>query len=162
VRELAGCHATKAPHPRAGAIELWIGISLDEYRRMSPSRVRFIRHRWPLVELRMTRWDCIAFLEEQRLPVPIKSACIGCPYRQASEWLDMREQFPDEFAQAVTFDERNRCNPLAGCGSTADQLYLWKGPDGPEPLAGADLEAAAARERRWRQLPLFVPPGWPA
>ena len=108
----------------------------------------------------MTRADCIAFLESEGLPVPVKSACIGCPYRRASEYLDLTQ---DEFAQAVEFDECNRCNPLAERGgSTADELYIYRDPlHGPVPLADADLQRAAAAEReRAVQLPLFVP-GWP-
>ena len=28
-----------------------------------------------------------------------------CPYRSDSEWLEMKENSPEEFAQAVEFDE---------------------------------------------------------
>jgi 3'-phosphoadenosine 5'-phosphosulfate sulfotransferase (PAPS reductase)/FAD synthetase len=45
LREIAGYHATEAPHPPAGEIELWLGISWDEFTRMNKSRVQFIRHR---------------------------------------------------------------------------------------------------------------------
>lgn len=155
-RELAGYHATDPPHPPVDTVEQWLGISLDEHARAKPSRVRFIRHRWPLLEKRMTRGDCITFLEEQGLPVPPKSACICCPYRQASEWLAMREEAPAEFAEACAFDEGNRHNPLAErAGSTADELYLWSAC---EPLATTDLEAWAARERKVYgvQLPMFT------
>jgi len=154
-RELAGYHATLPPHPPPGIIETWLGISLDEYTRMKHSHVKFITHRYPLVGLRIDRQDCIEWLKERGLPVPVKSACIGCPYRRASEWLEMRKQAPEEFAAAVAFDEENRHNPLAERGgSTADELYVWK--DGP--LVSADLELAAKHERVTYgfQAPMFV------
>lgn len=155
-RELAGYHATLSPHPPPGSIEMWLGISLDEYTRMKHSRVQFIVHRYPLVELRINRQDCIDWLRQRDLPVPVKSACIGCPYRRASEWLEMREQAPDEFLAAIAFDESNRHNPLAVRGkSTDDELYIWRGG---EPLASADLELAAKHERitYGTQIPMFV------
>lgn len=155
-REIAGFHPTKPPHPGKNAIEQWLGISLDEWKRMRESRVRFIHHRWPLLELNMTRQDCIAWLRERDLPIPVKSACVCCPYRNASEWIAIRDEAPEEFAAAVAFDEQNRHNPLAArAGSTADNLYIWKGC---ESLAEADLETYVARERKIHgiQIPMFL------
>jgi len=83
LREIAGYDATKPPHPPAGAIELWLGISWDEWERMNQSRVRFMVHRHPLIENKTTRNACIDYLEAHDLPVPVKSACIGCPSRRA-------------------------------------------------------------------------------
>ncbi len=154
LREIAGYHATKAPHPPAGAIEIWLGISWDEWTRMKKSRTKFIVHRWPLLEGKVTRNDCIDYLEAHDLPVPVKSACIGCPYRRASEWLEMRDDAPSEWREAVAFDESNRHNPLAARGnSTADELYVYKHA---VPLITADLEADAKREKHGKQSPLFI------
>jgi hypothetical protein len=154
LRELAGYHATKKPDPAPGEIELWLGISWDEFERMKGSRVKFIEHRWPLIEHKMTRQDCVDYLISHDLPVPPKSACVGCPYRLASEWIEMRDSDPDEWREVVEFDEANRHNPLAVRGrSTADELYVYKRA---EPLATADLEADAEKERRGKQAPLFV------
>ncbi len=154
LRELAGYHATKAPHPPTGAIEQWLGISWDEFTRMKPSRVKFMVHRFPLLERRMTRNACIEYLEGHGLPVPPKSACVGCPYRAATEWLDMRNNAPEEWAEVVAFDEQNRHNPLAERGgSTADELYVYRHA---VALADADLEVDAERERRGKQPPLLV------
>ena len=154
LRELAGYHATQPPHPPAGTIELWLGISWDEWERMKKSRVKFIVHRWPLIEGKTTRNACIDYLEAHDLPVPVKSACIGCPYRQASEWADMRDTSPDEWAEVVAFDEANRHNPLADRGKrSAGALFVYSRA---KPLATADLDTDAARERRGKQPPLFV------
>jgi hypothetical protein len=112
MREIAGFHPTDKPHPWPGQFELWLGISLDEWDRMSDSNVKYIRHRYPLVDLGMTRRDCVRWLQGHGLPVPVKSACIGCPFRKASEWLELE---PDEFEQAVLFDELNRS---CSCSST--------------------------------------------
>lgn len=142
IRELLGYHASKPPHPPAGAAELWIGLSLDEWARVEKSRVKFIRHHWPLFKKHMTRQECIDWFAEHNLPIPPKSACICCPYRSASEWLALS---PEEWAAACEFDEANRHNPLAVRGSsTTDALYLWQGC---EPLRTADLESAAEKER---------------
>jgi hypothetical protein len=156
LRTLAGYHSSRNPYPPAGTFEVWLGISLDEWHRAKPSRVQYITNRWPLLERTMDRQDCIGWLEAQHLPIPPKSACVCCPYRQASAWLEMKADAPEEFADAVLFDEENRHNPLAARGnSTADELYIWQKA---EPLAEADLEFWAGRERAkyGTQLPMML------
>ena len=160
IRKMLGFDPSKSPHPKPNSVEMWIGFSLDEWTRIKESRVKFITHVWPLVEKQMTRQHCKDYLVSHGLPVPPKSACIGCPYRQASEWLVMRDTAPDEFAEAVAFDESNRHNPLAVRGdNSADELYVYKGG---VALADADLETDAAREREREhfQMPLLCESGY--
>jgi hypothetical protein len=155
IREVLGYHPTKAPHPPAGAVEQWFGYTVEEHDRRAWSRVAYIHNRYPLIERGMARADCERYLEERGLPVPPKSACVCCPFRAASEWLEMRRDYPAEWEEACWFDEANRHNPLAARGhSTADRLYLWREC---VPLREADLEAAARRERTHVKVPLFVP-----
>ncbi len=144
--------------PKPGAIETWLGFTLDEWGRMKHSRVKFIKNVFPLIyTARVDRGDCIAYLEDLGLPVPVKSACIGCPYRKASEFLEL----PDfELSEAVSFDDKNRHNPLVSDGSTAKEIYVYH--HGPVALRAADLEADAARERAMLpgyQLPLLCGEG---
>lgn len=156
VRECLGFDASKPPHPKPGAAILWLGITVDEWTRVEPSRVKFIENRYPLLTERMDRRDCADWLKALNLPVPIKSACVCCPYRRASEWIDMRDSAPLEWRDAVEFDELNRDNPLAQrANSTADELYVYREA---EPLAEADLEAHAKRESQYygTQLPMFA------
>lgn len=130
--------------PQVTSIEMQIGFSLDEWSRIKGSRVKFIKNTFPLTyQARMTRADCVAYLQEQGLPVPVKSACIGCPYRLPSEWLQLTG---GEFSDAVGFDEHNRKNPLKCSGSTAEALYIYK-YEQELALRAADLEKDAQRER---------------
>lgn len=93
------------------AVEIWLGISLDEVVRMKPSGLRWIENRWPLIEARVTREDCINWLHEHDYPTPPKSACIGCPYMDAGRWLDLRENRPEEWREALEVDRALRRLP---------------------------------------------------
>lgn len=84
----------------------WIGISYDEYMRGKPSQVPWIVNRWPLLELRMTRQDCLNRWEKFGLPKPPKSACSFCPYHNDTEWKRLRDEEPVEFKKAVSFERR--------------------------------------------------------
>ena len=86
-----------------GKVEVWIGISLDEAVRMRPAHRKWQTNRWPLIERQMTRRDCVKWLGERGWSAP-KSACIGCPYHSDGQWRDLRDNSPDEWADAVEVD----------------------------------------------------------
>jgi hypothetical protein len=106
IRELLG----KGPrdHIPFGAVEQWVGISTDEVIRVIPSRVRFITRRDPLIEMRMSRWDCVNWLTDHGYPIPPKSSCVFCPYRSNKQWRALRDGDPAGWARAVEIDERLR------------------------------------------------------
>jgi hypothetical protein len=81
---------------------MWIGISLDEWPRMKPSRRSTVTHRWPLFEKRLNRHACLLWLKRNGYPQPSRSACTFCPYRSDAEW---RRLTPNEFADAVQFEK---------------------------------------------------------
>lgn len=95
--------------PRAGC-SMWIGISRDEASRMKPSRVKYIEHRWPLINLLMTRNDCLKWMERHGYPVPPRSSCIGCPFHSDHEWRQIKSD-PIAWADAVEVDTVIRHQP---------------------------------------------------
>jgi len=142
-REMAGIK------PRARtktiAVEVWIGISLDEATRMKPSRDRWSRNRWPLIERRMSRFDCLNWLKRNGYPTPPKSACTFCPYRSDAGWRALRDSDPAAFADAITVDNHVRFNmPRVDKGKVFVHRSL-------KPLDQVDLSTA----EEWGQLDLF-------
>jgi hypothetical protein len=85
-------------------VEQWLGISLDEFQRMKDSSVRYITNRWPLIERRMTRADCVAWLEARGLEVPQKSACYFCPFHSTREWRALQTSGNGDWKKAVEID----------------------------------------------------------
>lgn len=93
--------------PYGESVRLWIGISLDEVIRMKPARVKWVENRWPLIEKKMTRTDCIRWLKEHGYPIPAKSACIGCPFHSRQAWPEfIRDEKARE--EAIELDEHIR------------------------------------------------------
>ena len=92
--------------------ELWIGISVDEAHRMKPSNRKYIVHKYPLVEMTMSRIDCLSFFKERRLPLPPKSSCIGCPYHSDKHWIELKKSHKD-WQDAVMIDRLIR-NGISG------------------------------------------------
>ena len=102
VRKLLG-FAPRKRIPKNAAV-MWIGISLDEAIRMKPSREQFITNRWPLIERRMTRYDCLEWMSKNNYPQPPKSSCLGCPYHSDRQWLEIKNGSPDEWRETVDID----------------------------------------------------------
>jgi len=87
-----------------GIVEQWLGISEDEWHRAKDSDVRYINHRYPLLEKGMRRGDCVTWLERNGLEVPGKSACVFCPYHNRLAWEEMKRNEPEDWAVAVEID----------------------------------------------------------
>lgn len=136
-RELLGVKPGRRV-PREALVEQWMGISTDEYLRAKPSKERWIMARWPLLENRMSRHDCLLWLSRHGYPEPAKSACIGCPYHSDAMWREMRDHDPASWADAVEFDAAIR----NGFKGSRGQLFLHRSL---VPLDQVDLSTAAER-----------------
>jgi len=108
--------------PKDKYIEQWIGISTDEIQRMKPARDPYILNRHPLIEMNMSRQDCINWMKKNEFPLPEKSACIMCPYHNDAYWHFMKTERPSEFADAVQFDKNIR----TGAKNIKDNLFLHR------------------------------------
>jgi hypothetical protein len=115
IRELLKQHGLKQAK---NAVEMWIGISTDEFLRMKQADVRYIKHRWPLIERKMSRTDCLNWFADLGWPSPPRSSCIGCPYHDDMYWADMKKNYPEDWHDAVQFDTAIRSTPqLAGANA---------------------------------------------
>lgn len=83
-----------------------LAISYDELERMSAPKdtPAWMELAWPLVDAKITRADCLAWIERHGYPDPPKSACVFCPYHSDAYWRRMREERPDEWRLALEVD----------------------------------------------------------
>ena len=103
-------------------VEMWMGISLDEWHRMRTADVKYIKNIYPLVDRRISRSFCVAWLESHGLDVPPKSVCTFCPYHNKDSWKRIKKAGGTDWAEAVGVDEiiRNK-----GKGNGANfQLFV--------------------------------------
>ena len=94
----------------ASQVDLAVCISTDEYTRAKDSGLKWCKNVFPLLDLGWARADCLTYLAE-RWPWPVpRSACVYCPLRPDRQFIDLRENHPDDWAAAVAFDESLRAN----------------------------------------------------
>lgn len=129
---------------KADKVVMWIGISTDEAGRMKPSRVASIEHRWPLIDMEMSRQDCLDWAVKAGLPEPPRSACIMCPYRSPEGWLRMKTSDPGMFRWAAAFELRyqravEQITRLDGVPYLSDQR---------KPLDSIDFEGICAERAK--------------
>ncbi|MGO1000748.1 hypothetical protein [Lysobacter sp. CA196] len=107
--------------PSDHQVEMIMGISLDEAGRMKIARDRWQTNVYPLVERRLTRWDCLQWMRRHGFPEPPKSACYPCPFRSDREWRRLRDDDPADFARAVAIDHAIR---TPGYGRLVGESYV--------------------------------------
>lgn len=87
-------------------VDHWIGYSADEASRMAARGGNLEKWRsvYPLLDLGMTRDDCQQIVRRVfGKPAP-KSSCYMCPHRGDSQWRELRDHYPADWAEAVHLD----------------------------------------------------------
>lgn len=87
--------------------DVWLGMTIDELRRVTQPTGKW-QNKYPLIERRMTRGDCIALVKRMGWPEPPRSACWMCPNMSKSDRRWQKENAPADFAKAVQFDKEIR------------------------------------------------------
>lgn len=85
---------------------LALGISVDEWQRMRDSGHSATINTYPLIDLGISRSDCITIIQDAGIPVPPKSSCVFCPFTKLDDWRKMRRDHPDRFAAVERMEER--------------------------------------------------------
>ena len=145
-------------------LNMWVGISTDEFTRAKDSGVAYAVNTFPLLELGLTRADTQAYLDRHGFAAVSKSACVGCPYTSNRGWRNLRDNHPAQWAEAVEFDRAIRAGsaranaagiPLRG------QAYLHPSL---QPLDQAPIDHQPAPRRRHLRLvetgPAAEPETW--
>jgi len=83
-----------------------LGIHYDEFERVKDPQTKRDVNRFPLVDLKLRRADCVKIVEEEGLPIPPKSACVGCPYLPASRFISLSKDIPSDFERAEKIDSQ--------------------------------------------------------
>ena len=143
------------------AIEAWsrgekitraIGYDADEPERARPESMdareaRLFAPYYPLLNAGLDRDGCIALIEREGLPVPVKSACRWCPSNTLAEWRDLHDHDPEGWAEAMAMSQNAeldapdvvglmRCNPR---GKRQLHLHVW---DDASPTPDKDTREA--------------------
>lgn len=138
--------------PKGRVAEQWIGFSADEIGRVNDGRSPgYVRSRYPLIDLGMDRKACIRWLSSRGWTTVTKSACVGCPYRGNVGWREMRDERPEEWADAVDFDERIRKGGARGV-NLVGEAFLHRSRI---PLSVAPVDRTTRGERLSWQTDIF-------
>jgi hypothetical protein len=118
-------------------VEMWLGITTDEFHRFAPSVVTHIYNRAPLLEAGLSRQDCIDWIwQEYQIVIP-ESGCRRCPFHDFASWAAMKQDHPEDFAVAVAADRAGR----HGMPGVKRPAFL---SDTLRPLDEIDFEAEIA------------------
>lgn len=93
---------------RAGAVVSWIGFAADEWHRCSDSDVKYIRLRYPLIEMKMDRLMVEGYYLKHGIAKPPRSVCTACFSNGVDYYKEMAENRPEQFELACQIDDSVR------------------------------------------------------
>ncbi len=83
-----------------------IGFATDEIKRAIYMSCSGIEKRYPLLEREVSRKGCVDIIKAHGLPIPKRSGCFFCPQQTASQWRELRRNYPDLWCKAVALENR--------------------------------------------------------
>jgi 3'-phosphoadenosine 5'-phosphosulfate sulfotransferase (PAPS reductase)/FAD synthetase len=92
-------------------VVVYLGIAYDEPTRVKPSREKWIRRYYPLIDHGMNREDCEKYIEAHQWPIPPKSGCYFCPFQRLSQWRNLLEKHPDLYEKAIMIEKNGSKYP---------------------------------------------------
>ena len=115
--------------------DVWLGFTIDEMKRVTQPTGKW-QNKYPLIERRMTRGDCIALVERMGWPTPPRSSCWMCPNKTSHEWEWQKVHAPNDFKKAVDFEKEiqkfdsdlwltQTAKPLSEYDSTTQQTDMF-------------------------------------
>lgn len=87
------------------SVEMWLGITLDEWTRMRTSDVRYITHHYPFMDFEQPwrRGKAVQWLQSNGLEIPVKSGCVFCTYHDLETWRKIKS-CGDDWQKALRID----------------------------------------------------------
>jgi hypothetical protein len=154
-RELLGLKPRRRV-PKGVSVTQAFGISVDEKSRASRIYARWIMGEvpfkpvFPLLDKRMTRTDCVAWLRANVPHDVPRSACVFCPFKSNSEWRRLRDLDPLGWARAVEIDDALRVPGNVVNRGLDQKLYIHREC---LPLRSVDIDGRDSRQ-------LLLDPTW--
>lgn len=81
-----------------------IGFSYDEIHRMRDSDKEKYPNLYPLIDMKITRSGLEKYFEEWNLPTPVKSGCYMCPFNKKTDWIQLRQNYPNLMRKAIDME----------------------------------------------------------
>ena len=82
-----------------------LGITTDEANRVRKSDLLWVENEFPLVDMGMSRQDCIKYLEDFPELSVKKSGCFMCMYQPAKSWVNLKVNEPKLFDVAMMMEK---------------------------------------------------------
>lgn len=123
---------------KEGPIVTGLGISLDEwYRARNDSGIDWQVLEYPLIDMRLSRFDCMQIIKNAGLPIPPRSSCFFCPFHNPREWNRIKRDQPDLFNAAIAIERKiNHTRSVL----KKDYVFLHRYLIPLEKLEGVQLE----------------------
>lgn len=121
-----------------GDVVSYVGIRADENRSGYVSTKPNIRPVFPFKDHNITKDDVYRILEESGLGLPeyykwrTRSGCFFCFFQRRSEWVELKERYPDLYEQAKAYE---KTDPETGKRYTWSQRESLEELERPERMA---------------------------
>lgn len=136
--------SSKTKNMGRDAVCKWIGFSADEWHRIKEAKQEYQYMEYPLITHGWTDAKIAGYFMQHKLPVPPRSVCNACFANDIAHFKDMHDRRPQDWLQAVAFDDEVRD---LRCIGVKDECYVSYSLIPLRQLAAMGFPADAERGR---------------
>lgn len=154
VREIRIRETVKAFSKLKHKIHMYIGFSIDELSRVKTSPQSYIVNKFPLVDLNMTKIDCIEYVEKVLGFTPKSSVCNICYANDFYRVYDLYKNDKEAWDKITVLDEAMH-NKSADNKIRGDvYLFQWQAKM-RKRFNEIDMEAEYTKRKKYTQLSIY-------
>jgi|GEM_PF-5401455 len=105
-------------------LNMYIGYSIDEIGRVKPNPLSYVENISPLVDLHLSRYDCVDYVEKKLGFTPLSSVCNMCYANDFNRVYDIYENDVDGWNKLLALDDAMANKPKSH--RLREQIFMFR------------------------------------
>jgi hypothetical protein len=135
-------------------INMFIGFTIDEISRVKPSPQSYIVNKFPLVDLRLSKQECIDYVIRKLGFKPVSSVCNMCYANDFKRVYNIFKNDPDSWNKLLVLDDAMANKPKGHRVRGDVYMFHWQ-IKLQKRLKDIDMEAQNTERNKYHQISIF-------
>lgn len=155
MRELRILEGVSQFRQKKHKIIMYIGFTIDEISRVKPSQISYAENKFPLVDMRLSKQDCIDYVKQKLGFKPQSSVCNMCYANDFNRVYNIYESDKDGWRKLIDLDVAMRDKPESH--NLKDDVFMFKW-QADENIRLVDINMEEMKEKlrkKYHQMSIF-------
>lgn len=154
IKEIRRREGLKAFSAKKHRINMYIGFTIDEIGRVKPSPQSYIENKFPLVDIRWSKEDCIQYVIKTLGFKPHSSVCNMCYANDFNKVYDIYKNDPEAWNKLLVLDDAMANKPQGHRIRGDVYMFHWQ-IKMQKRLKDINMDALYKERNKYHQMSIF-------